>query len=348
MSYLTAPTDQPRRTRNIIWIIGVLACYAAFCYVARTWVYSLSGWIVLGLAPALLLDKVVFQILSPPETEPRLTQIGIRFGYFALGMAGFYLLIDGTIAPIEALFLGAVLSLVTFLFEFGLEWSYYLASWLRPDRAPEKPSPMRLTLMAALIAFPLVMLHPLMTVHPVRRVPAETPFELGLLFDEFEFKTEDGVQLTGWFVPAERPRATVIYCHGYGENRGQSLSLLKPLNSMGVNVLAFDFRGHGTSDGHTVTFGYRERHDLLAAYHQAKRRAPRFAAVHRRCILRRRGELAEPGGIARYSRRLGRFHIRALGLHPGTRVWLYPRAAAAGHDFAIGHNVMVGLRVFRA
>ena len=41
-----------------------------------------------------------------------------------------------------------------------------------------------------------------------------------------------------------------------------------------ANVLLFDFRGHGESDGHTVRFGAGERRDVLAAVAYLRERRP--------------------------------------------------------------------------
>ena len=38
-------------------------------------------------------------------------------------------------------------------------------------------------------------------------------------------------------------------------------------NALAANVLLFDFRGHGDSDGHTISLGRHERLDVLAAVH---------------------------------------------------------------------------------
>jgi pimeloyl-ACP methyl ester carboxylesterase len=43
---------------------------------------------------------------------------------------------------------------------------------------------------------------------------------------------------------------------------------------VGLNVLAFDFRGHGDSPGHTATFGDHEVQDLVAAEAFLRRRLP--------------------------------------------------------------------------
>ena len=38
-------------------------------------------------------------------------------------------------------------------------------------------------------------------------------------------------------------------------------------NALADNAVMFDFRGHGDSDGHTISLGRHERLDVLAAVH---------------------------------------------------------------------------------
>lgn len=263
--------EVPRR--QPVWTVLVLLCYAAFAAAAVTWSHSISGWIVLGLAPALLIDRLIFRIL-PPHGDSIVTQFCIRLGYFIFGLVAFTFFTEGSITILETVFVSLVLSLATFLLEYLLEVSFYLYYRIRGVEGAQQMGPVQLAGLAAALALPLVVFHPLMAVHPVRRVAGQTPAELGAPYREIQFHTADGLTLEGWFVPAEDSRAVAIYCHGYGENRGQSLTMLRALRKMGLDVLAFDFRGHGTSDGHTVTFGYREVNDLKAALAQARKLAP--------------------------------------------------------------------------
>jgi pimeloyl-ACP methyl ester carboxylesterase len=57
----------------------------------------------------------------------------------------------------------------------------------------------------------------------------------------------------------------VVICHGLGANRSMFLNYVKVGNALKANVLMFDFRAHGDSDGHTTTMGYFEKLDVLAA-----------------------------------------------------------------------------------
>ena len=76
-----------------------------------------------------------------------------------------------------------------------------------------------------------------------------TPADLGLAYDEVGLTTEDGVRLHGWFVPHEHARATVIFFHGNAGNIGDRLGTLRMFHDLGLNVLLFDYRGYGRSEG---------------------------------------------------------------------------------------------------
>ncbi len=72
--------------------------------------------------------------------------------------------------------------------------------------------------------------------------------------------------LSGWWIPAEQPTArTIIICHGREGSRDRETPHAKTLHSGGFNVLMFDFRAHGESEGEQVTFGMYEKEDLLGA-----------------------------------------------------------------------------------
>jgi alpha-beta hydrolase superfamily lysophospholipase len=94
-------------------------------------------------------------------------------------------------------------------------------------------------------------------------------------FEDVAFTTSDGMEIRGWFLPAKKPSArTLIICHGLGANRSNFLPYCEVGDVLGANVLMFDFRGHGDSDGHTVSFGHRERFDVLAALQYLREKRP--------------------------------------------------------------------------
>jgi alpha-beta hydrolase superfamily lysophospholipase len=122
---------------------------------------------------------------------------------------------------------------------------------------------------------------------PVRQGLWATPTEVGLPFENAEFPAQDGVRLSGWFVPAASDRtingATIVLVHGWQWNRlgyraqdlfanvtGSTnidlLSLIQDLHREGYNVLTFDLRNHGQSAAaRPVSFGQSEAKDLLGA-----------------------------------------------------------------------------------
>jgi uncharacterized protein len=101
-----------------------------------------------------------------------------------------------------------------------------------------------------------------------RRAPGsqDTPADFGLPFEPVRFPSRDGVRLGGWWIPAPAdPRGTVILCPGQRTSMNDDLIHAVPLHRAEFNVLMFDFRAHGLSDGRLVTFGALEQRDLRGA-----------------------------------------------------------------------------------
>jgi len=63
------------------------------------------------------------------------------------------------------------------------------------------------------------------------------------------FRAADGVQLHGWFLPSEDPRAVILYAHGNAGNLSHRADQLFRLAELGASVLVFDYRGYGRSEG---------------------------------------------------------------------------------------------------
>ena len=103
----------------------------------------------------------------------------------------------------------------------------------------------------------------------------DTPADYGLGFDEIEFPSRRGdLVLSGWIIPtdgglnAEGAQAVVLV-HGINSTRtggdGHITQLASMLVQDGYNVLMFDQRGHGISNGDQISGGYYERLDVLGA-----------------------------------------------------------------------------------
>ncbi len=103
-------------------------------------------------------------------------------------------------------------------------------------------------------------------VKPPRHVEDWTPADLGLSYKDVEFQTEDGLKIRGWWVDVNSNR-TLVVMHGYTTSRWAFYvkRMIKEAVERGFNVLAFDFRAHGESEGKITTFGFYEILDLKAA-----------------------------------------------------------------------------------
>jgi len=99
-----------------------------------------------------------------------------------------------------------------------------------------------------------------------------TPATLGLQFEEISFRSSDGVDLGGWWVPAPDAKGSVILVHGLNRSRIEMVRKVPFLNSRGWNTLALDLRRHGTSGGDRSTFGATEKLDVAAALDFARTR----------------------------------------------------------------------------
>jgi hypothetical protein len=89
--------------------------------------------------------------------------------------------------------------------------------------------------------------------HPTSAV-TRTPAGSGVAFDSVGFATTDAgtPRLKGWWIPAAAgaryERYTVLFLHGQNGNVGDSVDELAGLHDLGLNVLAFDYRGYGQSE----------------------------------------------------------------------------------------------------
>lgn len=69
--------------------------------------------------------------------------------------------------------------------------------------------------------------------------------------EERTITAEDGVKIHGWYVAAKGggPAPTVLWAHGNGGNIGGRFEIQAALAQQGLNVLAYDYRGYGKSEG---------------------------------------------------------------------------------------------------
>lgn len=95
--------------------------------------------------------------------------------------------------------------------------------------------------------------------YPDRLVP---PPPAGV--DELWFAAADGTRLHGWYAGAESGAPTLIWSHGNGGNIAGRADVLLALRARGLNLLAYDYRGYGKSEGTPSEAGVYQ--DVLGAY----------------------------------------------------------------------------------
>lgn len=75
---------------------------------------------------------------------------------------------------------------------------------------------------------------------------------------------QSGPRLHGWWIPHLEARTTILYCHGNRGNLEARLKFLSHLARLPTNLLAFDYRGYGLSEGKPSETGLFR--DVRAAY----------------------------------------------------------------------------------
>src|SRR5688572_22716553 len=87
----------------------------------------------------------------------------------------------------------------------------------------------------------------------------------GIEFEDVTFSSFDSTRLYGWWMEAGKDAPTVVVLHGVKKNRTDVLRAALVLRRAGLNVLVFDGRAHGNSEGRFVTYGFYERRDVETA-----------------------------------------------------------------------------------
>lgn len=87
-----------------------------------------------------------------------------------------------------------------------------------------------------------------------------------LPYERVVLKTQEGLNLEGWYVKAQAARGTIILYHGHGSSKSGILAEADFFHQLGYHTLAVDFRAHGGSEGNVCTIGYKETEDARLAY----------------------------------------------------------------------------------
>lgn len=115
---------------------------------------------------------------------------------------------------------------------------------------------------------------PRMVFYPFSDITA-TPKQIGLDYESVSFGAEDGIKLTGWYIPADVSRGTVLFFHGNAGNISHRLDSIAIFHKLGLSVFIFDYRGYGQSEGQPSEEGmYRDAEAAWEYLVQKKEHAP--------------------------------------------------------------------------
>ena len=96
-------------------------------------------------------------------------------------------------------------------------------------------------------------------------VYCDNPEELNLTFEDISFKSPDGKELKGWYIPSKNSKKVIILVHGHGASRYEGMRWAKALNKGGFNLLTFDLRNSGKSEKCYTSMGFHEKKDVIGA-----------------------------------------------------------------------------------
>ena len=89
---------------------------------------------------------------------------------------------------------------------------------------------------------------------PSRQVEA-SPADIGLSFDQVTLGTQDGLKLSAWYIPSDGAKGFLVFCHGNAGNISHRLDSIRIFHQLRLNVLIFDYRGYGMSEGEPTEKG---------------------------------------------------------------------------------------------
>ncbi len=113
---------------------------------------------------------------------------------------------------------------------------------------------------------------------PERQEVNKLPKSFNIKFENIEFETKDNLTLKGWWIKGNKD-ITIVLSHSFGANRsgweGEDakgnhhkidwLPSIKVLADYGYNIITFDHRACGESEGELTYFGKKEAMDIVAA-----------------------------------------------------------------------------------
>jgi len=113
------------------------------------------------------------------------------------------------------------------------------------------------TAIYAMLCLALFIFQPRLVYFPMKAIAA-TPAAIGLAYEDLLLDTGAGTALHGWYLPGREDAHTLLFLHGNAGNISHRLDSLRLFNSLGLNILIFDYSGFGQSGG---TAGEQQTYD---------------------------------------------------------------------------------------
>lgn len=90
-------------------------------------------------------------------------------------------------------------------------------------------------------------------------------FVRGLSWEPVSVRSQDGLALSGKYYPNQPGRPVILLFHGFRSSALRDCAgAFRMFWESGYHILLIDQRGHGDSEGRTITLGVREQYDCLA------------------------------------------------------------------------------------
>ena len=143
----------------------------------------------------------------------------------------------------------------------------------------------RVALVWILLACGMKWLNTKLVYHPTREIEL-TPADCSIPYENVTLVTADGVKLNAWYCPApDNARGTVLFCHGNGGNISHRIETINVLRGLGMNVLVFDYRGYGRSEGSPSEQGtYLDAEAAWKYLVETKAEKPERIVIHGRSL----------------------------------------------------------------
>jgi alpha-beta hydrolase superfamily lysophospholipase len=100
------------------------------------------------------------------------------------------------------------------------------------------------------------------------------PEKMGLSVTAVDFRSDDNIDLRGWWSAGEETMPVILFCHGLNRSRLEMLERAGEASRRGYGVLLFDMRNHGESERAYTTLGIHESRDVCAASRFVKESSP--------------------------------------------------------------------------